>query len=72
MKLSRVLLPLTLSIIAAVAFSAHSTSAQGAGVYTAAQASAGAAIYTAQCSQCHGVKLEGGAGPSLAGQLEAG
>src|ERR1700676_2563903 len=42
-------------------------SAQGTGYYTQAQAASGASIYAAKCSQCHGVKLEGGAGPTLVG-----
>jgi mono/diheme cytochrome c family protein len=67
MKLTRVLLPLTLSIAASAVFTTQSLSAQGAGVYTAAQATAGATIYTAQCSMCHGAKLEGISGPALAG-----
>ena len=29
------------------------------GVYTAAQAAEGAAIYAGQCAMCHGVRLEG-------------
>lgn len=37
------------------------------GVYTAAQAQAGAQIYTQQCSECHGDSLEGSAGPALTG-----
>ncbi len=35
--------------------------------YTAAQAGAGASLYTQQCAMCHGANLEGGAGPALAG-----
>ena len=35
--------------------------------YTDVQASAGAATYTKVCAVCHGDKLEGGAGPALAG-----
>jgi cytochrome c len=38
------------------------------GWYTMEQAKAGERIYQAQCASCHGVKLEGGAGPSLTGQ----
>lgn len=37
-------------------------------LYTAAQASAGAKAYDANCAACHGVDLEGGAGPALSGQ----
>jgi len=51
----------------ATAISTHSLGAQSTGVYTQAQASAGATLFTAQCSSCHGANLEGGAGPALAG-----
>ncbi len=37
------------------------------GWYTAEQAASGANLYQAQCANCHGAKLEGGAGPSLKG-----
>jgi mono/diheme cytochrome c family protein len=37
------------------------------GPYTVAQATAGAALYAANCTDCHGAKLEGGTGPALAG-----
>jgi mono/diheme cytochrome c family protein len=69
MKLSRVILPVALALAASAAFTTQSLSAQttAAGAYTAAQAKSGAAIYTAQCSMCHGVKLEGVSGPPLAG-----
>ncbi len=49
------------------AFSSHASIAQSAGVYTQAQAAQGAQLYAAQCASCHGAKLEGGAGPQLAG-----
>jgi polar amino acid transport system substrate-binding protein len=35
--------------------------------FTAAQATAGEPIYNGSCAQCHGVNLDGGAGPALAG-----
>jgi alcohol dehydrogenase (cytochrome c) len=41
--------------------------AAGPGYYTAAQARSGATVYSGQCSQCHGVNLQGGAGPALVG-----
>jgi alcohol dehydrogenase (cytochrome c) len=41
----------------------------GGGHYTLAQARSGAAVYSAQCSQCHGVNLQGGAGPALVGPV---
>lgn len=68
MKLSRVLVPVALAIVASAAFTTESTSAAGTAVYTDAQAKAGAAIYAAQCSMCHGEKLEGVSGPALAGK----
>ncbi len=36
-------------------------------IYTAEQATAGAAVYAAQCAACHGNQLEGVAGPALKG-----
>jgi mono/diheme cytochrome c family protein len=42
--------------------------AQGAGVYTAAQAQAGAKLFTENCAMCHAADLSGGAGPPLAGK----
>lgn len=46
----------------------HPLAAQGAGVYTAAQAQAGATLFTANCAMCHAADLSGGAGPPLAGK----
>src|ERR1700675_4260002 len=43
-------------------------SAQPAGVFTAAQAQAGRAVYEQNCSACHGANFEGsGDAPTLAG-----
>jgi mono/diheme cytochrome c family protein len=67
MKLSRVLMPLALLLVASAAFTTRPLAAQSGGVYTAAQAAAGATIFAAQCSTCHGVSLEGISGPQLAG-----
>jgi mono/diheme cytochrome c family protein len=67
MKLSRVLAPLSFALVASAAFTTHPLQAQGSGVYTAEQAKAGAAIFAAQCSACHGAKLEGNSAPPLAG-----
>jgi mono/diheme cytochrome c family protein len=69
MKLSRVIMPVALALAASAVFTTQTISAQStdAGVYTDAQAKAGLAIYTAQCSMCHGAKLEGVSGPQLAG-----
>ena len=67
MKLTRFIAPLVLTIAASAAFTTHSLSAQSTSPFTAAQAANGAKIFSAQCSSCHGAKLEGGAGPALAG-----
>lgn len=37
-------------------------------LYTAAQATAGAAVYAQNCAMCHAADLKGGAGPALIGQ----
>jgi mono/diheme cytochrome c family protein len=67
MKLTRSLLLLIPALIVAAALTTNSLSAQGSGVYTADQATAGKTIFDAQCSLCHGSNLEGGTGPQLAG-----
>jgi mono/diheme cytochrome c family protein len=56
-----------LALAALGAGAAQPLAAQSTGVFTAAQAAQGATIYAAQCSMCHGDKLEGGVGPQLAG-----
>ncbi len=40
-------------------------------IYTAAQATAGAAVYAQNCAMCHGPALQGAAGPALVGQAFA-
>jgi mono/diheme cytochrome c family protein len=67
MKLTRALTPIAVALVASAAFTTQQLSAQSPGAYTAAQATAGAALYKAQCSMCHGDKLEGVSGPALAG-----
>ena len=69
MKLTRAALPLALivALAASAALTTHPLAAQGSGPYTADQAKAGAAIFAAQCSECHGANLEGQTGPQLAG-----
>lgn len=42
-------------------------SAAGIGGYTPEQAQAGAQVYSATCSVCHGSRLQGGAAPALTG-----
>jgi len=47
---------------------AQSPASVNEGIYTAAQADRGKAVYTMNCSGCHGDKAEGGnAGPTLSG-----
>ena len=41
--------------------------AEGSAGYTREQAQAGAQVYSATCSVCHGSKLQGGAAPALTG-----
>ncbi|MDB5039782.1 MAG: cytochrome c, class [Candidatus Eremiobacteraeota bacterium] len=50
-----------------VAGACRSASATGttAAYYTASQAAAGAKLYGARCSACHGVKLQGVSAPAL-------
>ena len=40
-----------------------------AGVYSAAQAARGQALYKEQCAACHGESMEGTIGPAMAGSL---
>jgi mono/diheme cytochrome c family protein len=56
-----------LAILAAFAAAAASAATPPA-IYTAAQATAGAAIYAQNCAMCHGANLAGEAGPALIGQ----
>ena len=50
------------------ALSLVSSALAAAPPYSAAQAKAGQTTYNANCAGCHGNKLQGGAGPALAGQ----
>ncbi len=60
-----------ISILAAIALGATALAAERtvwSGVFSAAQSQRGEAIYTKECSTCHGEKLKGGEGaPPLAG-----
>lgn len=72
MKRSRVLLMAAiLTITVALGYSplrAQTTNPRSApGSYTAAQAAAGAKLYEANCSACHGATMRGPAGPALIG-----
>jgi alcohol dehydrogenase (cytochrome c) len=46
---------------------APATGSANAGVYTAAQADHGRALYGEHCANCHGTDLEGGVAPALTG-----
>jgi len=57
-------------LIAAACLAPLAANAQAAkpALYTAAQAQAGAAVYTQACAACHGSQMEGVAAPALKGQ----
>jgi len=59
---------LALAIFAGAAISAQNRTAKD-GVYTAAQAARGTAVFEMRCALCHGELLEGAAGPPLAGDV---
>jgi mono/diheme cytochrome c family protein len=59
---------LALALFAGAALHAQARTAKD-GVYTAAQAARGKAIFEMRCALCHGDMLEGIAGPPLAGDL---
>jgi polar amino acid transport system substrate-binding protein len=54
------------ALLAAMPLSAGAQSAKPA-LYTAEQATAGAAVYSGACSACHGAQMEGVAAPALKG-----
>jgi len=56
------------ALIAAVPLLARAQGAKPA-LYTADQASAGAAVYAQACGACHGAQLEGVAAPALKGSV---
>jgi polar amino acid transport system substrate-binding protein len=62
---------LLLSAIALFAAAPHVADAQPAkpALYTADQATAGAAVYSQSCAACHGTQLEGVAAPALKGDV---
>ena len=55
------------TIGALLAWPETSSGADKPAVYTAAQATGGAAAYAKSCAACHGASLQGGSGPALAG-----
>jgi mono/diheme cytochrome c family protein len=58
-----------LGVFVVVSLHAQQGRTAGDGVYTAAQAARGQALYENQCALCHGSALEGAMGPPLAGEL---
>ena len=52
----------------AVMFVLSSPYVEAKGDYTTAQASAGNAVYTQYCAQCHGANLQGESGPAISGE----
>ena len=56
-------------VVAALSVSGHARQQRtvASGVYSAVQATRGQQVYQAECSSCHGEKLEGGLGPMLEG-----
>jgi mono/diheme cytochrome c family protein len=62
---------LLLSATAFIAAAPHLAGAQDAkpALYTADQATAGAAVYSQACAACHGAQLEGVAAPALKGSV---
>jgi mono/diheme cytochrome c family protein len=56
-------------LVGSATFAVHAEQGKTAkdSVYSAAQAKRGEAIYTEQCSACHGADLSGGGAPALAG-----
>lgn len=62
-------LSLTVALAVSAVALAQSALSTRDGVYTDAQAEQGHALYTRQCSMCHGAKLQGmGQNPALTGQ----
>jgi mono/diheme cytochrome c family protein len=53
--------------IAGVLLAATQAGAAPPALFTQAQQTAGAAVYTQSCAECHGANLEGQVGPALSG-----
>src|SRR5215469_2936269 len=66
MRRSMLLLSAAAALIAAAPHLAGAQAAKPA-LYTADQATAGAAVYSQACAACHGAQLEGVAAPALKG-----
>jgi quinoprotein glucose dehydrogenase len=67
---SRALLQVLLSFLLLAPLTAQAPQVRTVwdGVYTVEQASAGEGAFAGNCARCHGVSLEGGQGPALAGE----
>ncbi|MGH8110919.1 MAG: c-type cytochrome [Rhodanobacteraceae bacterium] len=57
----------TVLALATLALAVPAAHAQQPGDYTQAQAQRGAQVFSGHCAECHGVNLQGQAGPALAG-----
>jgi mono/diheme cytochrome c family protein len=68
---ARLLAAATLTLAIAAARASAAPPAAPPALYAAGQAAAGEGAYTASCAVCHGTRLEGGAGPPLAGEAYA-
>jgi mono/diheme cytochrome c family protein len=55
--------------ILVLALTLKTAAADAPALYTAAQAGAGAAVFSQSCATCHGAQLEGVAGPALKGPV---
>lgn len=66
---SRILVAIAAVAAATAIGRAQATRTVRDGVYTAAQATRGAAVYTQQCAACHGATLQGASGPPLQGEV---
>src|ERR1022692_1517677 len=55
------------TLLAGASMGSSQAGTSGPALFTSAQASAGAKTYAAQCSRCHGAKLEGVSAPALSG-----
>src|SRR5215470_14189680 len=68
MRRSLLLLSAAAALIAAAPHLAGAQAAKPA-LYTADQATAGAAVYSQACAACHGAQMEGVAAPALKGSV---
>jgi mono/diheme cytochrome c family protein len=66
MKQGRILAAMAVGVLGGSVLVAKAASVPA--IYTAAQATAGATVFSTNCAMCHGANLEGAAGPTLVGQ----